>query len=241
MITSKQNEKIKQIRLLSNKKFRDSLNLFLVEGAKATLDALACNVEVDVIVGTEKGFGLLGGISNVKTMLVTEEVFSSITTEVSPQGIMAVCKKPSIMQDLSAKKALFLDGVSDPSNVGAIIRSAASFGFRNVYLSLSADAYSPKAVRASMGGIFRVNPIVVDKSSFLQNNKLPLIVADMYGEDVSSFEKLEEFCLVIGNEGNGVSEEVIKKSNKKISIPMQNGMESLNAAVSAGILMYLLK
>ena len=241
MITSRQNENIKQIRSLSNKKFRDSLNLFLVEGVKATLDAISNNLEIVVIVCTEKGLSLLGEDFAFETMLVTEDVFSSITTEVSPQGVMAVCKKPSIKEDKSIKKSLFLDGVSDPSNVGAIIRSAASFGYKNVYLSMSADAYSPKAVRASMGGIFRVNPIIVDKGEFLKNINCPLIVADMKGEDISLTEKIEEFCLVIGNEGQGVSQEVIEKASKKVAIPMQNSMESLNAAVSAGIIMYLLK
>ena len=115
-------------------------------------------------------------------------------------------------------------------------------GYTDLYFTEDcADPFSPKAVRASMGGIFRVKAHISTRDYIAENLNIPFIIADMNGENVFSFNKKGDFCLVIGNEGNGVSEKIRKKASYTVSIPMENGMESLNASVSAGILMYLLK
>jgi TrmH family RNA methyltransferase len=137
---------------------------------------------------------------------------------------------------------LFLDGVSDPGNLGTIIRTMACAGIKDLYLlDQGADAFSPKAVRSSMSGIYNVNIRVGTREEILNAINLPIIVADMGGENLFSTKIEGDFCLVIGNEAHGVSEMVRQKADKVVSIPMQKGMESLNAGVSAGILIYVIK
>ncbi|MBR5191914.1 MAG: RNA methyltransferase [Clostridia bacterium] len=243
MIISKQNSLIKQIRSLEDKKNRDKLGVYLAEGTKLVNDAILSGANVEVIVGVKNGLNAIKNLSNgsFRVEEVSEEVFKSITTEVSPQGALAVIKKPELEFSLPKSKSLLLDGVSDPSNVGAIIRTAAASGYKDVYLCETADPFNPKSVRASMGGVFKVNLYLVDREKFLNEINIPLIVADMNGTNVYETKIGENFCIVIGNEGRGVSQQIKEKATLTVSIPMENQMESLNASVSAGILMYLLK
>ena len=177
----------------------------------------------------------------VKTELLSDDVFHTVSGENSPQGVLALVRKPQNADALPKGSCVFLDGLQDPSNVGAIIRTAAAAGYDGVLLADCADAYNPKAVRASMGGIFKVKLFVGGRAELLALNDKPIIVADMDGENAFIPKERGELCLVIGNEGRGVSEEIRRLANETVSIPMQNGMESLNAAVSAGVLMYALK
>ena len=242
MITSKQNTAIKEIRSLSMKKFRDEKGVYLVESVKLVADAIHTKQPVKKIFATEKGAKLLSELAEFSSVeLVTDEVFASISTEVSPQGVIAVVEKPSLEFESPNGSCILLDGVSDPANVGAIIRTASASGYNQLYLVDCADAFSPKSVRASMGGVFRVKIYTPERKEVLDGIKLPLVIADMYGENVFENTLQGDFCLVIGNEGHGVSKEVKEKANYTVSIPMQNGIESLNASVSAGILMYALK
>ena len=241
MITSKQNALIKEIRSLADKKFRDELNLYLIEGTKIVKEAIRASLPIKAIVGTEKALSLIDAVS-IKTETVSDDVFKSISSEVTPQGVIAIVEKPNLSLSLPSGNCLLLDGVSDPANVGAIIRTAAASGYNDVYLTLEcADAYSPKAVRSSMSGIFRINVYRADIEQILSVLKLPLVVADMFGESVFTKKIKQRFCLVIGNEGRGVSQKIKNSAAQTVSIPMENGVESLNAAVSAGILMYNLK
>lgn len=242
MITSKQNTAIKEIRSLSMKKFRDEKNEYLIESVKLVADAINTNQRIKRIFATEKGASLLREIINdVELELVTDEVFASISTEITPQGVIAVAVKPQTDFEIPSGSCLLLDGVSDPSNVGAIVRTASASNYNQLYLVDCADAFSPKSVRASMGGVFRVKIYTCTKQQALDGIKLPIVVADMKGENVFENTLKGDFCLVIGNEGHGVSQEVKSRASHTVSIPMQNGMESLNASVSAGILMYALK
>lgn len=241
MITSRQNEKIKFIKSLSNKKVRDESGLYVVEGVKIVKEAFKMKQKVKTVVCTEKGLKLLGEV-DVDTLVVSDDVFSAISDEKSPQGVMAIIEKTLIPLRSPQGKCLFLDGVSDPNNVGAILRTAAASGYNDVYVAIpSADPYGPKTARVSMSGLFAVNVFEGEREELLSFINCPIYVADMNGEDVFSFKSDKTFCLVIGNEGHGISLEVRKKAKKTISIPMQNGIESLNAGVSAGILMYALK
>ncbi len=241
MITSKQNPLIKQIRSLADKKFRDRLGQYVVESVKLVKEALSLNLPVIAVVGTERALEGLA-LDGVRVESVSQEVFEYITTEVSPQGVLAVIEKPENKIISTSNSAILLDGVADPANVGAIIRTAVAFGYETVYMTEdSADPFSPKAVRASMSGIFRVKIVRASREELLFNLNLPVIVADMNGENLFDFECPKEFCLIIGNEGHGVSKEFRERADKTVSIPMKNGMESLNAAVSAGVLMYTLK
>ncbi|MBQ9513651.1 MAG: RNA methyltransferase [Clostridia bacterium] len=242
MIISKQNQLIKQIKALSDKKERDRSGLYIAEGVKLVKEALSFPCRIFALIGTCDGMAKLAETRGERVEEVSEEVFLSVSTEKSPQGVMAVIYKPESFIVNEGDRCLLLDDVQDPNNVGAIIRTAAATGYNTVYLTDNcADPYSPKSVRATMGGIFRVNVVYADRNNLLKTIKKPLIVADMGGENIDTFRGSKEFCLVIGNEGNGVSEQIRKKAKYTVSIPMENGVESLNAAVSAGILMYQLK
>ncbi len=240
MITSKQNSLIKAIRSLSEKKFRDALNLYVVENIKTVKEVLDLKLPIKALVGTEKGLNALNH-SSENYELVTEEIFKYISNEVSPQGVLAVVEKPQNYLVKPKNSCILLDGVADPANVGAILRTAVASGYNQIYMTEGcADAYSPKAVRSSMSGVFRANVMRGTLSEILSVMELPIVVADMDGENVYDVKINEKFCLVIGNEGRGVSAELKAKAKKIVSIPMLGGMESLNASVSAGILMYTL-
>lgn len=240
MITSRSNALIKLVRSLSDKTARDETGLFIVEGVKSVKETFASPFKVKTVIATEKGLSLLGG-SPIPAETVSDDVFKSISGEISPQGVLALVYKPENADSFPKGFCVFLDEVKDPSNVGAIIRTAAAAGYDDVYLADCADAYNPKAVRASMGGIFKVTLHVGTKEALLKQINVPLVVADMGGENLFTRKPSKKICLVIGNEGRGVSEKLKSLASETVSIPMQNGMESLNAAVSAGILMYGLK
>ncbi len=241
MISSSKNTLIKEIRSLKDKKFRDKLGVFVLEGIKPVEEAIENNISIREIVCTENNYSRFSSCK-IKVEVVSEQVFKSISEEVSPQGVLAVAYKMSEIIEKSNGNCLLLDGVSDPANVGAIIRTAAASGFKEVYLTPTcADAYSQKAVRSSMSGIFRVNVMRGDLNEILTAISQPLVIADMNGQDVFKTDIKNDVCLVIGNEANGVSDFLKQKASLTVKIPMQNGVESLNAAVSAGILMYALK
>lgn len=237
MITSRQNGLVKRLRALRDKKQRDAAREYIVEGVKSVKEAIALGECVVAVAATVKGAVLLGDTALTPEIL-SDDVFKSVSEEVSPQGVLAIVKKPAETLGEISEKCVFLDGVSDPANVGAVIRSAAAFGYGAVLIADGADAYAGKAVRASMGGIFRVKVFSDARENLLKAVKVPLVVADMYGEPLGATEIPEKHCLIIGNEAHGVSDELKARAKVKVAIPMQNGMESLNAAVSAGILMY---
>ena len=241
MITSKQNALVKEIRSLSDKKFRDSLGLYLVEGVKLVNEILSEKMPVKAVVGTESGLSACLNLPE-KTEMVSVEVFKHISSEVTPQGVIAVLYKPENQMQPPLDSCILLDGVADPTNVGAILRTAVASGYKEIYMtSDSADPYSPKAVRCSMSGVFRSTIYRGTIEEILKVMNLPIVVADMNGENVFEKKITSKFCLVIGNEGRGVSNILKEKADITVSIPMQNRMESLNAGVSAGILMYNLK
>ena len=242
MITSKQNQLIKLIRSLTDKKTRDETGLFTVEGVKSVKEAINSNLELYALIYTEKHEKEFSNVYDVQTELVSPELMDYISTEVTPQGVLAVVKKPCTGFVAPTSSSVLLDGVSDPGNVGSIIRTAVAFGYNEIYLTQdSADPYSQKAVRASMSGIFKAKVYITTREEVKEKLGIPIIVADMNGEDVFNFKIKSSFCLVIGNEAHGVSDEILSLAKGVVKIPMQNGMESLNASVSAGILLYNLK
>ena len=241
MITSKQNQTVKLIRSLSDKKFRDEHGLYVVSGVKLVKEVLSSSHKVVSILATDKHFGEFSKLfDGVET--VTSDIMDYVSYETTPQGVIAIVEKPTQSPIETNATCVLLDGVSDPGNVGAIIRSMAGAGYGVAFLTSDcADPFSPKAVRASMSGIFKVKTYSIKREDALKYIRCPLIVAEMGGEDVFSFNTPKEFCLVIGNEGRGISPEIREKAQSVVRVPMQNGIESLNASVSAGILMYELK
>ncbi len=177
-----------------------------------------------------------------KTVRVSEDVFRFLSDEKTPQGILCRVHIPKGELTPPSGKCVLLDGVADPGNVGAILRTANAAGYEKVYLTEDcADPYSPKSVRASMSGVFFTEVCRGGREEILALLKgAPIIVADMGGENAFTFHAPKSYVLVIGNEANGVSAAVESAATHTVKIPMRETQESLNAAVSAGILMYLL-
>ena len=182
------------------------------------------------------------GEADDSAIRVSDEVFARLSDEKTPQGILCVVKIPEKPLCPPRESCLFLDGISDPGNMGAIIRTANAAGYRELYLAECTDPYSPKSVRASMSGVFFVNLYTGTRKEILSAlTGVPVLATDRDGENIFSFSPSEKYVLAIGNEANGISEEVFKAAEYTIKIPMQASQESLNAAVSAGIAMYVLK
>ena len=240
-MTSKNNPLIKETAALKEKKGRKELGLFLVEGRKMAVECLKSDLEIERVFLSENYCGS-EEFPKEKTVIVSEDVMRYICDEKTPQGIVCRVKIPSQELAKPKGKCLFLDGVADPGNVGAILRTANAAGYPTVYLTEEcADAYSPKSVRASMSGVFFTKIYRAPRSEILPLfQHLPLFVADMAGRNVFRFQAPNDFVLAIGNEANGVSEETFAKATDKLAIPMATTQESLNAAVSAAILMYQL-
>ena len=237
IITSRSNPLVKKIASLVDKKFRQQYGEYLVEGIKPVRECIASGGKIAEIVCTPRLEEEFKG-----AVVVEESVFKSISAEKTPQGVIALVKLPENAAVPPRGACLLLDRLQDPGNVGAIIRTANAAGYEDIYLVDCADAYSPKAVRASMSGIFFVNVMRCTLGEALAAlDGIPLITADMSGENVFEFAPPEKFCLCIGNEGSGISSELFKRSSYTVSIPMRDSCESLNAAVSAAIAMYALK
>ena len=237
ILTSKANPLIKKIVALSDKKFRREYGEYLIEGGKPVNECRAAGFEITCIVCTENLAADYPDAVNV-----SDELFSRISSEKSPQGVLATVKLPATALKAPQGSCLLLDRLQDPGNLGTIIRTANAAGYEDIYLINCTDAFSPKAVRASMGGIFYVRIHEGGEDDVLATlDGVPLICADMSGENVFEFSSPEKFCLCIGNEGNGLSKKVRSKADYTVKIPMRDTCESLNAGVSAAIAMYALK
>jgi RNA methyltransferase, TrmH family len=236
----------KYIQSLQHKKFRDEYGVFLAEGPKVVMDLLNSRKFVckeifalnNWILENHKQLSALHGtvISAVEDFELQK--ISSLSTA---NTVVTVLKKRN--QDFeiktSAKITLVLDTIQDPGNLGTIIRIADWFGVKNIVCSIGcADMYNAKVVQSTMGSLGRVNVIYTDLTKWLQqNNKIKIYSASLEGKDVKDFRKLNEGILIIGNEANGVSDEVMKLVNEKITIPKIGEAESLNAAVATGIIL----
>ncbi len=245
ILTSKNNPFIKETATLKDKKGRRQTGLFLVEGVKMTRECQKSGLEIERVIVAESfsQSEAFTPFTDVETVYVSDDVFRLLADEKTPQGVLCRVKIPQYALQPPKKSCIVLDGVADPGNVGAIIRSANGAGYDEVYLTDDcADPYSPKAIRASMSGAFFTKIYQGKREDVLSAlSSTPIVVADMGGENAFTFAAPSQFALVIGNEANGVSALVEKRATHTVKIPMSQTQESLNAAVSAGILMYLLK
>ena len=251
VITSKDNEIIKNIKKLKEKKYRDEENKFLVEGIKMLQEAILENAKISKIVICEDCINdgsikqeLLYEIAKYDCIYVSEKVFKTLTEVTNPQGILAVVEKNNVLGiDYKQDIIIALDDVQDPGNIGTILRSIDSAGLSQVILSKrSGDVYNPKVVRSTMGAIFRVNIIETDDLiktlKEVKRHKFEIastcLDTDKLIYDVDYTKKV----IVVGNEANGVSKEVQTLSDIKMKIPMLGKTESLNAAVATSIVIY---
>ena len=241
ILTSKNNPLIKETAALKDKKARKQQGMFLVEGRKMAVECQNSDFEIDRVFVSESYAGDLP-FDERKIVRVSDDVLRFLSDEKTPQGILCRVKIPTRALTEPKGKCLLLDGVADPGNVGTIIRTANAAGYEEVYLTEDcADPYSPKSVRASMSGVFFTKIYRANRAEILSVlADTPVILADMGGANVFSFCPPARFVLAIGNEANGISDEVAKAATHTVKIPMQATQESLNAAISAGIIMYVL-
>lgn len=252
VISSKDNETIKQIRKLKDKKYRDQNNEFIIEGIKLLKEAIQEKAKIKIIVvcdDCEKNGTLdkklLYEIAKYNCIYVTEKVFNLITDVSNPQGVLAVVEKNNNIKDINFNDdlILILDNLQDPGNLGTIIRTLDSINLKQIIISKgSGDVYNPKVVRSSMGAIFRVKVLESDNLEKtikeLKKHKFTVMATDLNTNSSIYDEKYSKCAIIIGNEANGVSEEILNLADKKIKIPMLGKTESLNASVATGIILY---
>ncbi len=234
--SSIQNSKIKDIKKLNQKKYRDESGLFLVDGEHLVLEAYKCGSLVSVILEEHEDIDL-----DIDKIYVTDSVMNYISNLDNHQKIMGICKKIETKELTS--RIIVLDGIQDPGNLGTIIRSAKAFNFDTIVLSLdTVDLYNSKVIRASQGLIFHENIITCDIKSFIKDikDKGYTIVGTKVdnGTDIRDIKNISSLALIMGNEGNGVSAEVLDMCDLYAHIKMNDNCESLNVGVATSIMMY---
>ena len=235
LITSLQNNKIKELNKLNEKKYRDETNLFLVEGDHLVNEAYKTNQLVEVLATQSFKEDI-----DVPITYISDDVMKKLSNMKSPSNVIGVCKKFKPIG--YGKRIIILDNLQDPGNLGTIIRSASSFNFDTIVLSeISVDLYNDKVIRASEGMIFHTNVIRCNIKEFvkeLKSNNYKVYTTDVNGgEIVSEVDYKTKVAIIIGSEGAGVGS-VKELADKTIYIPMNKRCESLNASVAASIIMY---
>lgn len=231
------NEKIKNIKKLNQKKYRDKENLFIVEGEHLVLEAYKKGMIKELILEQNEIFPL-----DVPTIYVTNDVINYISELESPQPVLAVCNK-LLEQENYGNRILALDEIQDPGNLGTIIRSAVAFNIDTIILSDdTVDLYNSKVIRASQGLLFHINIIrknLLETIPKLKENNYQIIGTKVtHGNSLKSIAKFEKFVIIMGNEGKGISEDVQNLCDQFIYIDMNEACESLNVGVATSIILY---
>ena len=241
-IESVNNKIIKFTNSLKVKKFRKQEGLFIAEGERLVLDAIKYAEPSYIIVSEnfyKKDFPYT-------TYEVTESIFKKLSETVSPQGIMAVFKTDiKNIKDITPSNTVILNRLQDPGNLGTILRTAKATGFSNIILdSECADIYNSKTVRSSMSALFNLNIFLSsslkDDISFLKNKGFTVVGTTLQSDSVNLYKGEYEFpvAFIIGNEASGMDKDLIDLCDKKVIIPMEDGIESLNASVAGSVVMY---
>mgnify|MGYP004644369017 FL=1 len=234
VISSKDNEIVKNIRKLKEKKYRDLSNCYVIEGIKLLKEAIEENAKIKQIVicdDCEKNGTLdqklLYEIAKYNCVYVTEKVFNILTDVANPQGILAVIEKENNLTEINWNEdlILILDNLQDPGNLGTILRTADSANLKQIIVSKNCgDIYNPKVVRATMGAIFRVKVLesenLAETIKEIQKHKFTVLATDLKESKSIYEESYNKTAVVIGNEANGVEEEILELADRKIKIPM---------------------
>lgn len=248
-ITSVQNPTLKLVKeLLKKKAARKKHQRFVIEGIRAVKEIPSSIMIETLLVSEEVEESFYEGINTKEILVMPASIFETISETISPQGIMALVKPVDIsLNELKLQDGpyLLLENLQDPGNLGTIIRTAHAFDFKGILMTKGCvDLYSPKVVRATMSSLF-YNPIVIDETienyiEFFKEKGVQLYTtalndkAKLLGE--VTFTK--NMVLIIGNEGNGVSDYCLQHTDQTIMIPMPGGAESLNASVASAVCMY---
>lgn len=254
-ISSKENPSIKFIhKLMLSPKHRRKEKLFLVEGIRLCEEALKSKSPVTKVFYTakcyEKSKELIENLiyqNKAESYIISDKLMDFLSDTETPQGIMCVCKiidkKVNIDKIKACSKIVLLENIQNPSNLGSILRSLNAFGIQLVILSSdSCDLYNSKVLRGSMGAIFNLDIVVssnvVNSLELLKKQGFTICatVPDNSAEPVTILNEIQKTVVIMGNEGNGISKNVISFCDKKITIPMLGRCESLNVAVATGII-----
>lgn len=252
-ITSRSNEKIKDfIRLAESSKLRRENGIFAVEGLRLCYDAFLSGYEINELFYTDTAMRKYGEklsqlFDNSKAVFnITDDIAKKMSDTVNPQGIFCVVKikETQSCNILKGKKYIALENIQTPDNLGAVSRTAEALGIDALIINGGCDIYNSKALRASMGSLLRLPVIIADDLTALIDDAEGLglntyaAVPDINAQSITDVDFSIGAVVVIGNEGNGVSDEIQNKVYKKITIPMSGKSESLNAAAAAVITMW---
>ena len=251
-ISSKDNSLIKHIKRLKEKKYRDEYGEYIIEGLKLIKEAVQENAHIKHIVvcdGCDNSemieSHLKYEMAKLDFIYVPQNIFKLLSDVENPQGVLAVISKPNKESDISLDEdiILALDDIQDPGNLGTILRTADSIGLKQILVSKgTADAYNPKVVRSTMGAIFRVKVIecenLKETLKTLQNQEYKLITTSLKAKKTIYEVDYKKKIIVIGNEANGVSKEILNLADEKVIVPMLGKTESLNASVATGVILY---
>ena len=235
------NNRIKEIVKLHQKKHRDESGLFIVEGYKAVEELIRNNIDIKEI------YALKAFETETYTVkIIDESIMKKISTTSSTCEILAVAKKKEykINDFIKKNKLILLDSISDPGNLGTIIRSASAFGIDGIILYKNCvDMYSPKVIRSAAGNFFKIPVIIIKDTEEIKGNfkNFEKIATALYEKNTNSIQdckNIKKYIIMFGSEANGLSNELIKISDKNIRLEMKNNVESLNLSVSASIIMY---
>lgn len=249
-IQSKDNSLIKELKKLKEKKYRNESNRFLIEGFRFVGEALQSNFQVPLVFISEnaldkwKSFDMESKLQkSSEVYLVPDKVLKLISSTDTPQGIVAVVNNKSIRIENKQGFYVLVDKVQDPGNMGTIIRTAHASGALGVIITKgTVDIYNEKTLRSTMGSVFHI-PIIHDNNlesiETLRDNGFKLIVSSLdTDKNFYDIDLNRKVIIAVGNEGNGVSNELIDIADIKVKIPMPGGAESLNVSVAASIMMF---
>lgn len=244
LISSRKNPLLQQVRkLLSSRKAREEAGLFAADGTKLLEEAVRYCPGLDTVILSE---GVEASLPDtVRRIRVPEDVMVSISPMETPQGALFLCRLPEKKPFVPKPGMLLLDGIQDPGNVGTILRTADALDIPVVLLEGCADPYSHKVVRASMGAVFRVQPVLStweEARDACRRAGIPIGVTALspQAKDLRQ-APLERMAVVIGSEGRGARQEILDSADAELIIPMNPHCESLNAAVAATIVMWQMK
>jgi len=247
-IQSAQNPQVKQWKKLAMKKERERTGLFIAEGFHLVEEALKSEGTVsEIVIAEGTDIPLRLDYKDIPITAVPKDIFKSLSETETPQGILAVCRQSSNhMAFEEAKTFLLLDAVQDPGNLGTMIRTADAAGIDAVIAGTgSVDIYNPKVLRSAQGSHFHLPVIPGDLGEWisrLMDNGVPVYGTALEGaKDYREVSPAGHFALLVGNEGSGVSKELLAKTSDNLYVPIYGKSESLNVAIAAGVLLYHLR
>ncbi|MBS5938889.1 RNA methyltransferase [Clostridium sartagoforme] len=247
-IESKDNNLFKYVKKLKERRFRDKEGLFILEGLRLVKEAIKANMEIkNIFISKSYEDKLVSEFNSTlldNTIILNDNLFSQLASTENPQGVIAVVNKINNNKDEIGDFYLICDKVQDPGNLGTIIRTAHAAGVNGIILTKgTVDIYNDKTIRSTMGSIFYI-PIIYEDNDFtfikkLKSEGFSLITTSLQ-ESKNFFEEnlRGKVILAVGNEGNGISDELFDLADKKVKIPMPGDAESLNVAIAASIILF---